>query len=332
MAKKHVPKIKAEAKAIAKVEASVKASYHRKKTTTETIPPDVTRAKAGAWLDAISPITEWAGLKGDALRYRRLQLRIQQEAALDRLASLIRRKIKSKEIESPLPPKILVPALEAASLEDPTSPLIEWWANLFVAGATGSSIRPYHVDLMKVIGIEEARCLDEIWSKFATRAEYLSGEYEAGPNTCHRLIAEVELELVKLGDDALSYDQFLNKIMELLYLLHKRLEPDELPFTFTISQSESEGNDRHRLSFSFGSDLLETAPVPLEVCLALNLLKKFKRVFSLPSNISRITPREIEPEIAIEVFYPSALGVEFLNVCHPLGANEKVKGGDNAKP
>lgn len=166
MAKKRIPKIKAEAKAVAKIEASAKVSFQRKKTISEIIPLDVTRAKAGAWLDAISPITEWAGLKGDALRYRRLQLRIQQETALDRLGELIKKKMKDQNVEFPLPPKILVPALEAASLEEPTSPLIEWWANLFVAGATGSNVRPYHVDLMKIIGIEEAACLEKVWSKF----------------------------------------------------------------------------------------------------------------------------------------------------------------------
>ena len=168
------------AEAIAKIEATAKATYKRTRIITEIVPPDVGRAKAGAWPDAISPITEWAGLKGDALRYRRQQLRIKQEATLDRLAASIRKKMKGRSVEHPLPPKILVPALDAASLEDPSSPLIEWWANLFVAGATGSNISPYHVDLMKVIGIEEAACLKQVWDRFSTRERAGSANLDSG--------------------------------------------------------------------------------------------------------------------------------------------------------
>jgi hypothetical protein len=51
--------------AAANFEAVAKATYTRKRTITEVIPPDVTRAKASDWLDLISPLTEWAGLKGD---------------------------------------------------------------------------------------------------------------------------------------------------------------------------------------------------------------------------------------------------------------------------
>jgi hypothetical protein len=57
--------------ATAKVEATARASYQHKKTVTEIIPPDVTRAKADAWLTLILPITEWAGLRGDQLRHKR---------------------------------------------------------------------------------------------------------------------------------------------------------------------------------------------------------------------------------------------------------------------
>jgi hypothetical protein len=57
-----------------KLEATAKASYVRKKKIMEVVPPDVTRAKTGAWLDLISPLTEWAGLKGDELRFKRTRL------------------------------------------------------------------------------------------------------------------------------------------------------------------------------------------------------------------------------------------------------------------
>jgi hypothetical protein len=143
----------------AKVEAVAKATFARKKSITEVIPPDVTRANVGRWLDLISPITEWAGFKGDALRYRRAQLRIQQESALDRLAEEVRAKMENQKVLYPIPPKIFVPALEAASLEHPESPLIKWWANLLVSGATTKEPRPFLVDLMTKIGVTESKAL-----------------------------------------------------------------------------------------------------------------------------------------------------------------------------
>src|SRR6266567_3089259 len=57
----------------------ITARNHR---NTQQVPADVTRAKAGAWLDLISPLTEWAGLKGDALRHKREMLRVQREDVL----------------------------------------------------------------------------------------------------------------------------------------------------------------------------------------------------------------------------------------------------------
>src|ERR1043165_586819 len=128
MARAKKPNMRIDAKASAKVEAVARATYQRKRTTTEIIPADVTRAKAGRWLDLISPITEWAGLRGDALRFQRDQLRIRQEAALEKLADTVRGMMQGQMVLHPLPPKILVPALEAVSLEDPMSPLIHWWA------------------------------------------------------------------------------------------------------------------------------------------------------------------------------------------------------------
>jgi hypothetical protein len=157
---------KAPITADVKLKGSVTASYTRKRTTTEVIPADVTRAKAGSWLDVISPITEWAGLRGDALRYQREQLRIRQEAALEQLALYVREAVAGKTIAFPLPPKIVIPALEGASLEQPDSPLLQWWGRLLASGATRAPIRPYLIDLMSKIGPQEAVLLESLWESF----------------------------------------------------------------------------------------------------------------------------------------------------------------------
>jgi hypothetical protein len=136
-------------RASAKVAAIAKASYVRKKTTTETIPPDVTRAKTSAWLDLISPLTEWAGLKGDELRSKRILLRLQREDILDEIVERARKKLGNLAALKPIPNKFLVPFLEQASLEDPESSLIDMWASLLSSAAQHFS--SYHTHFVSII-------------------------------------------------------------------------------------------------------------------------------------------------------------------------------------
>ena len=167
MAKKNrnSPTIKAEA--TARAELVAKATYQRKRTTSEVIPPDVTRAKAGAWLDLISPITEWAGLKGDQLRHKRELLRIQQDSVLNRIVASAQKKLAAERLEvEPIPTKFLVPFLERASLEDEDSDLCDRWADLLVSAASGydpSMIR--FAAVLAEIGAGEVKFLNRIVRK-----------------------------------------------------------------------------------------------------------------------------------------------------------------------
>lgn len=149
MARKKRPSIDVSARASAEVGAVAKASYQRKRTVTEVIPPDVTRAKAGAWLDLISPLTEWAGLKGDELRNRRELLRLQREDVLSEIAIRARARIGSIHPSRPVPNKFLVPFLEKASLEDPSSSLVDMWANLLVSAS--EQFESYHTHFVSVM-------------------------------------------------------------------------------------------------------------------------------------------------------------------------------------
>lgn len=96
--------VKIEASAIAKVGAT----YSVVKKVTEVVPEDITRAKAASWLDLISPLTEWAGLKGDQLRSKRDILRLQQEETLARIAEVIKSKGPLKPGVSQIPTKFIV--------------------------------------------------------------------------------------------------------------------------------------------------------------------------------------------------------------------------------
>jgi hypothetical protein len=299
----------------AKFAAEARATFHRKKIVTEIIPPDVTRAKVGRWLDLISPITEWAGLKGDALWYRRQQLRIQQESALDALAKMVCTKMTGRKVVQPLPPKILVPALEAASLEDPESPLIEWWANILVSGATGMSVRPYHIDLMKVIGPEEASCLNAIWRDFSRVDEYVHGNMDAGMNIVHRLKGWFEPELSRLEKRTFTTEDYRKDFMDILNRLQDQAAEVGVPVSLSIIERSSKSSPIHSFTYSIVPNLLRNK-IAVDVCLALNLLKVHEDTIDLDFARYQIkAPDKFEPAIGVTVVYPSALGTEFMLAC-----------------
>ena len=70
MPRKRSKAVAAKIKAVAKATAEAKVEYSRKTNITAVVPEDVTLANAGAWLDLISPITQWAGLRDHAHKAR----------------------------------------------------------------------------------------------------------------------------------------------------------------------------------------------------------------------------------------------------------------------
>jgi hypothetical protein len=164
MAKEKSAKPSTKAEATAKVELVAKAVYQRKHSTTEVIPPDVTRAKTGAWLDLISPMTEWAGLKGDQIRHKREMLRIQREDVLSKIAMRAQSVLReSKEPIKKIPVKFLVPFLEKASLEDLESEIIDTWTTLLASAAT--QYDPHMVrfcTILSEIGAREVQFLNRL--------------------------------------------------------------------------------------------------------------------------------------------------------------------------
>src|SRR5260221_9585487 len=140
------------ARASAKVEAVASATYSRsrKHTITEVIPADVTRKKVGAWLEVLSPITEWAGLKADAIRYKRNLMRIYHDETIAAITEKARDQLaKNASLATPVPTKFLVPFLEQASLDEPDSPLVELWPNLLASAAEGyRSEHPHFISII----------------------------------------------------------------------------------------------------------------------------------------------------------------------------------------
>jgi hypothetical protein len=161
MAKKDGSPRKTSTKVSASVLGVGKATYERKKS--EAVTDLVQQEKASRWLDLISPITEWAGLKGDALKFKRGLLRIQQEETLLRVAESVREKLANAQITQVVPRKILVPALEKASLEEATDDvMIDRWASLLASAALDIKVQPRFVGILEELAGPQAQCLERV--------------------------------------------------------------------------------------------------------------------------------------------------------------------------
>lgn len=149
MAEKRNRRTKPSPSVGATADARLEASYNVKKTINQNIPEDVTRARNSAWLDLISPLTEWAGLKGDELRARRDTLRLQREETLNEIVAKALKKIDIVSTQ-PIPTKFTVNFLEKSSLEEAGSSLIDLWSELLVSAS--EKYKPYHTHFVSIIG------------------------------------------------------------------------------------------------------------------------------------------------------------------------------------
>ena len=257
MSKKQIKTpINVRANASAKVEAIAKASYVRKKTTTEIIPPDVTRARSNAWLDLISPLTEWAGLKGDKLRFQRTQLRLQREDVLTEIVDCARRKIGNvDETAKPIPNKFLVPFLEQASLEDLDSPLIDMWASLLASAAeTFSSHHTHFVSIISQLSPRQGAILNSLigevsadrWEMARDSVQGLQGH--AVRRTIEKIVLEMPIRTDDLFCDAIG-SLFNHVGIELVHASAENLQTHEY-YEISMNVDYSVYNDEEEVDYS----------------------------------------------------------------------------------
>jgi hypothetical protein len=217
--KSTTPTAKMQATPTAKVEAVAKASatYARSHRTTvkEVVPPDVTRAKASAWLDLISPLTQWAGLKGDALQHKRDILRLHQEVTLTKMAILARQRLpKDLTTLSPIPYKFIVPFLEQASLEEPDSVLVDLWANLLVSASEEfDSCYIHFVSIIARLSASQGEILKEMvrttsLNEFEERSHRIEPVFGASDDEYLQMGLEEEMEQYKPLNDEM-FREFL---------------------------------------------------------------------------------------------------------------------------
>jgi len=88
------------------------------------------------------------------------RVRIVRERNLENVLSKAKKKLDAAGIEiNPIATKIFLPLVEAASLEDEEE-MIERWANLLAAAASGKSVLPSYIQILSQLSPDEARILD----------------------------------------------------------------------------------------------------------------------------------------------------------------------------
>ena len=249
---KRVAKPVVTARAKANVEAVAKVAYIRKRTTSEVIPPDVTRARATAWLDLISPLTEWAGLKGDALRQKREVLGLQREDTLAEIARRFAQRRSRRKKEIPIPNKFLVPFLEQSSLEDRNSPLVDLWANLLVSATEEfAQNHIYFISVISRISQAQAKIFtgmigSENLSALEKARDQIAATYE------FHAIQDFVTEIINRRDPQ-DDDEFSEEIVELFYMagisvVHSAFENNEtkayrdisFPYGYYVDNDEAD--------------------------------------------------------------------------------------------
>jgi hypothetical protein len=298
MVKKAGPKLSASAK----IEASAKLSLSRKKNVTEVIPPDVTRAKAGAWLDLVSPLTEWAGLKGDQLRHKRDILRLQREDVLLRIAQKAKQEIEreGKPIEA-VPNKFLIPFLEQASLEDPDSGLVDLWASLLASAST--NFKPYHIHFVSLISrlsgeqgkIFQSMLKTESANDLELAVDFIGLWYEA--HSIKRYMSRQLSDLEKRLEEPLSSENLADMIVEKMKLpavsiVHSAFEDERTNDYFDVDFSYMTYNDEQEIDYS----ILE----------ALGLVRRVDTDFFTVSN---------HWSMVLVYYHLTTLGWHFANAC-----------------
>lgn len=130
---KDVGPVRLEAGVVAKAEAK----YTRTTEISVSVPEDVTRAKAEAFLDAISPLTQGLGLIGDWIGDKRERLKLHRLQSLEKIANKARAQVEQQQVEpKPIPVKALIPILDRASLEEADDEtLTDAWAALIASAS-----------------------------------------------------------------------------------------------------------------------------------------------------------------------------------------------------
>jgi hypothetical protein len=177
-----------------------------------TVPEKSTGRLLDALTDMIRPITEARGLKAD-------QIRLQREDVAIEIAKRTKQKLDiEKGIINPVPTKIFVPLMEAASIEDLDDDfMIEKWANLLASAANTTGVEPRFIGILKELNGRQAAIFDAIANNNIDRFEHGRSILEdtvayLNSNQVRRFVGEVFLShrISPLIDDI--YDDIVSHL------------------------------------------------------------------------------------------------------------------------
>jgi hypothetical protein len=278
----------------------INVSINKSKEVVELVPEDASRAKVHAWLDIISPITEWAGLKGDALRHKRELLRLEQEASLASLGQKLKQRLDGESI-TPISSKVLIPSLEMASLESPDSEMIDRWANLLATEALNPSDDTRTcASILGELGNNEAAILDLIQKRLIENNlwddEKISQRYSQIRGFMKENYAEIQSVLGR---------HVTGKITNAQMNEHLRPVIDRSPVWIHSFRLSKGSGDANTMSLPFTED----QRVALDILEYRNLLRKQEYMEILGK----------EPLVTLGWFDLTNLGIRFLKkVSSPL--------------
>jgi hypothetical protein len=110
-----------------------------------------------ALVDLVRLFSEKTGLRGDQIRLQR------EDVAIEIAKKALERKAIEKSTIVPIPNKVLVPLLEAASNEDINDPyMMDKWSTLLASAATKEGVEPRFISILKELRGEQARLLERI--------------------------------------------------------------------------------------------------------------------------------------------------------------------------
>lgn len=146
--------------------SSIKAEAVAKLDVRATVPKASVGRFVDAFTDLFRPFSESQGLKAD-------QIRLQREDVAIAIARKARERIALEEEPlHPVPNKVLIPLIEAASLEDiEDDSLMDMWANLLASAATGDGVEPRLVGILKELRKPQAELLERIALNMCDQAE-----------------------------------------------------------------------------------------------------------------------------------------------------------------
>ena len=139
---------------------TAKATQEVAKTTTKAIEAV---NKVGSFLSKAlgEPIEEAIGMIGDKLKFMRWERQIRLIDKVEEISQ--NRKIIGKEI--PIPPKLFIPIMENASLED-NNTLQDIWARIIVSSQdekTSKNVRVAYIDIIKQLEDVDVMFLDKLY-------------------------------------------------------------------------------------------------------------------------------------------------------------------------